>query len=370
MRSFKQETRSSTLSPGRPPMKGRTDKELQSRHTRDALETGASLLSWSIGNIPLFAPASSGGSSGAALGKHDAGETLEAIPPEMTSPAPPVERIRPVMEEEAGQLARSGTIPDIGGPGVSKGLHEGAEDLPDVPRVSSNAPDAVPVVARIGLRFNPHRADGRTGGKRDAGKSNFALTFSQPGGRAVSPFGEESYEPKFSGISWSLTGGNCVIDATLEINCPWGTNSGGNTDVPSGTAAVVTKEKWREIRDDLTPAAASPHKSPRNAYYSKTLVERHEKYHGTDDWAWSQGSGHPLVKTKVEATNITPANAGAEVTTLLQACRDLLVSENFKYYKGGGAAHDSYAGEIRAYADGKAHYEQLAKDVENHGKTL
>ena len=208
-------------------------------------------------------------------------------------------------------------------------------------------------------------------GKRDAAIAGVSVgAFSQPGGRAVSPSGAESYEPAFTGISYAAAAGKYTITATLDINCPWGTNSGGKTDVPSATDAVVTKANWAAIKADLMPGAASPYKSPRTTCYSQSLVERHEKFHGTDDNAWSAGSALPIVKTHIEAGSITPASAAADVTALLNAARTKLIAENSKYYKGGGTSHDAYAGEINAYVDGKAAYTALANAVEVQGKSL
>jgi hypothetical protein len=120
----------------------------------------------------------------------------------------------------------------------------------------------------------------------------------------------------------------------------------------------------------LKPSASSPHKSRRTKLYSQALVERHEKFHGTDDEGWSKSSGIPLVQAKAKAATITSATASADVTQLLKDCLSMLRSENLKWYEGGGSSHDAYTGEIRAYADGKPHYETLANAVEAHGKTL
>jgi len=119
------------------------------------------------------------------------------------------------------------------------------------------------------------------------------------------------------------------------------------------------------------PRAASPHKSPRSKYYSQTLVERHEKFHGTEDNKWTSASGLGIVKAHLEAGTVASgAGAGAAVTALVTGARAKLVSENLVWYKGGGASHDAFAGEIAAYADGKDEYKKLADGVEAHGKTL
>ena len=40
------------------------------------------------------------------------------------------------------------------------------------------------------------------------------------------------------------------------------------------------------------------------------------------------------------------------------------------WYKGGAASYYSYAGEVRAFGDGKAPYRQLALDAYRQGRKL
>lgn len=274
------------------------------------------------------------------------------------------QEVRPT--PESAQL--SGSVPDVVTlPGQGRSTGEEGEEVAQLPLPAGPAN----VKLDIGLRFRSQQRGGVGHGKRDAAIAGVSMgAFSQPSGRAVSPFGAEFYEPAFTGIRYAAAAGKYTITATLDIICPWGTSSGGATDVPSATDAVVTKANWAAIKADLMPGAASPYKSPRTTYYSQALVERHEKFHGTDDNAWSAGSALPIVKAHIEAGSITPATAAADVTALLDAARTKLIAENLKYYKGGGASHDAYAGEINAYADGKAAYTALANAVEVQGKSL
>lgn len=291
--------------------------------------------------------------------------------PEPAAPAP-AERT-PAPETPEKQVV--GTIPDIVTPleearetspegGVMEGSAGPAEELASAGGMGN-------VSADLQLSFSQPRRDGLTGGKHDAITSAVSSgSFSQPGGLAVSPFGAERFQPAFTGISYAFSGGKCTITANLDVNCPWGTNSGGNIDVPSETAAVITKQNWRKIKTDLTPSSSSPYKSPRDKYYSQTLVEKHEKFHGTDDNAWTQSSGLGIVKTFIETQTVSPSNAEADVNGALNEALVRLRRENTKYYKGSGSSHDAFAGEIRAYADGKSEYQKLADGVEKHGKSL
>jgi hypothetical protein len=280
------------------------------------------------------------------------------------APRPQNEPTAPIPTPDVGV---AGTVPDIRTPPGEGRQTAEEETVADVP-----SPGGVGnVLANIQLTFSQPKTDRLGTGKDDPVASGVTIgAFSQPGGRAVSPFGGEFYEPAFTGISYAFAGGKCTITATLDVVCPWGTNSGGRTDVPTATDPVVTKANWAAIKADLEPAAASPFKSPRTHYYSQSLVERHEQFHGTDDNAWTTASGLGIVKTFIEAATIAPGSAAADVPVLLDGARVKLIAENLTWYKGGGASHDSYAGEIRAYTDGKAAYKKLADDVETHGKTL
>ncbi|MFI5022021.1 MAG: hypothetical protein ACHQRJ_10270 [Alphaproteobacteria bacterium] len=285
----------------------------------------------------------------------------ETVPRPVSPAARPTETPAPDQETTV-----SGSIPDIRTPpgeGRSTGEEIAAADTPGTRGVS--------VTTNISLKFSQPRTHWNYGGKHDAVVSGVAMgAFSQPGGRAVSQFGAEFFEPAFTGVHYAFKGGKCTISANLDIVCPWGTNSGGDTDVPSGTAPVITAADWPAIKADLEPSATSPYKSPRTKYYSQSLVERHERFHGTDDHGWAIRTGLGIVKTNLEAGTAAPKTAAVDVKSLVGSARTKLVAENFKWYKGAGASHDSYAGEIRAYTDGRPLYKALADAVEARGKSL
>jgi hypothetical protein len=279
----------------------------------------------------------------------------------------------PFALEAGAEKETSGTISD---------LHTTSEEsAPKAGDLAKNEPSAkeIPdaegqgnVSTDINLTFSQPNEHMGGGGKLDPVSSEVANgSFSQPGGQTVSPFGSESYEPSFSGISYSFKGGKCVIKASLNLKCPWGTNGGGAIDIATAKSSLITKANYKAIKADLAPSSTSPFKSPRTTYYSKALVERHEKFHGTDDKGWTQGSGIALVKKFIEGKTVTSSKSSTtDVNKVMDDARKKLIGENFKWYKGAGTSHDAYAGEIRAYADGKPHYQKLANDIEAHGKTL
>jgi hypothetical protein len=267
------------------------------------------------------------------------------------------------------QSATSGSDPDVITP-----PGEGRTTAPET-ETDEKADKDVPVVANIRLNPNPVAPTSTGGSKTDSVVSSVTPgALQRPSGGTLGPteFGTESFEPTFTGVSHAFAGGKCTITATFNPICPWITQSRGRTDVPSATDAVVTKDNWPDIKSDLAPRTTTPFKSPRTHFYSQSLVERHEKFHGTDDYGWVNSSGLGIIKTNLEAGNIANSEPAATtgIASLLEATRLKVVDENFKWYKGTGTAHDSFAGEIRAYADGKPEYQKLADDVETQGKKL
>ena len=233
------------------------------------------------------------------------------------------------------------------------------------------------VASGIGLNFKQKKVEGISGGvsggKNDKVASGVTLgSLSQPDGGKVNAgsFGTETYDADFNGVSHSFAKKICTISGTLDVTCEWGTRRRGRKDVPSGTAPVVTATSWPVIKKDLTPDKDPPYMSPRKEYYSQDLTERHEIFHGTDDFDRTKNTGMGIVKTSLEKNTVTPKNADKKIPKFLKDAKAAVVKDVKDYYEGTGTDHSSYAGEIRAYLKGKPHYEALADDVEKHGKTL
>jgi|GEM_PF-3225850 len=203
-------------------------------------------------------------------------------------------------------------------------------------------------------------------------KPSFSFAGSSTGGASVNPFGSESINLSFSGASYSTKDNTLTLTGTLNCDCTYGVNGGGNIDVPAATAAVVKADTWEKIRDDLMPSTASPHKSPRDEYWSKALTERHEAYHATDDIQWTKSSGMALLKAFFNGKEILKSEAATKLPGLLETIRKKILKKSFEYYYGGASdpGHSNRAGEKRAYGDGKPHYQKLAQEVEKHGKLL
>jgi hypothetical protein len=188
----------------------------------------------------------------------------------------------------------------------------------------------------------------------------------------VKPWGQAFFEPALSGIKYAVANDKCTIAATLDVVCPWGFTLPPVPveDVPSPKAPVVTLSTYRAIEKDLRPSTTSPFKSPRHHYYSQSLVERHEKFHGTDNFDWVKSAGLGVVKRIFETYSVRPDQADADVKLLAAFVLAWCCDYASKYYAGSGKTHDEYAGEIRAYADGRWLYDGLADGVVARGSAL
>ena len=335
-----------TFAPGLKPVQTAlpSEKPLTTKHP--PRQHTPSILPFTFSQIPIHSPA-----------KRD---DPESEAPAQTAP----EATTKTPEARSGN---SGSDPDVITP------DEGRTTAPE--EEGDRADKDLPVVANIRINPLPVAATFQSGNtKTDAAVAALtqgALTQPDGGTLGATEFGKEAFKPTFTSVSHAFAGGKCTITATFNPVCPWTTQSRGRTDVPSATDAVVTKDNWPDIKSDIAPKSTSPFKSPRTAFYSQKLVERHEKFHGTEDEKWVTSSGLGIVKTKIESGTVSDsAAATTEVAALLETARLLSISENLKWYKGTGTSHDSFKGEIDAYADGKAEYQKLADDVEVQGKKL
>jgi hypothetical protein len=201
----------------------------------------------------------------------------------------------------------------------------------------------------------------------------------------VDPFGSESFTPSVSGVtvdvpkkkSWWKRNirreapNPVTVNYTIDVRCDWGTSNGGKTDIASGTDPAITKDNYQEIVSDLTPRQRElSWVAPRSKYWSQAICERHEKYHSTDDRAWADGPGKAVVGDYLRTQTVSPDNAVSDATEALTRGLALMRRENTAFYKGGSSSYYSYAGEERAFGDGKAPYEALAQEVKAHGETL
>jgi hypothetical protein len=204
------------------------------------------------------------------------------------------------------------------------------------------------------------------------------INWSQPNTLAAGQFGEESFKASHSGATATAAGAKVKLDFTIDLVCAWGVNSGGNTDVASGTDPAVTiaphpstgKKTYEQIAIDLTPSAADNWRPPRSFYWSQAFSSRHEKFHTTDDKAWANGAGKQAVVNFLKAKTVTDHTAVGEISTILGDAMTDMNNNNFQWYSGGGKPYIQRPGEMRAFADGKDSYTALAAAVRAQGRTL
>jgi hypothetical protein len=201
-------------------------------------------------------------------------------------------------------------------------------------------------------------------------------THSAPQSHPAPPFGEELYEPSFQSTDYFIHEGTCYVQGTLRVKTPWGVSSGGKTDVPSANASLITASNYTDIADDLKPNAIG--KPKRDRYWSQAITSRHERFHGTDDYGWTTSTGWPAARAQLATKTVREprlwgfmdGNTKADIRAKLQEAINYLTTECWQYYLGGGSAHADRAGELRAYADGKASYQALSDGVKAHGESL
>jgi len=247
---------------------------------------------------------------------------------------------------------------------------------------ASSFPNCRITVGQVGLEFSdsrtlatdpsgPERSD-RT--HRDAvNMGTVGVEWNNPGTKIVpKPFGSESFKPGYKDLKFKRDGnGNIDVDFTLDIKCPWGINSGNNIDVPSATDAVVTETNYKKIVKDLTPKKKEESwRPPRKDYWSKAICERHEIFHSTDDKKWSEGPGKKVVIDYLNGKNVPGLFKERRLKVLLDEAMEEMCDACWDFYTGGADSYLSYAGEKRAFGDGKEPYKELAKGVRTQGIKL
>ena len=197
------------------------------------------------------------------------------------------------------------------------------------------------------------------------------MDFKNPGNRPpADPLGAEIFSCSHKSAKVTFDGSKANVDFALTVKCPWGTKPNGNIDVPSAASNVVTTANYKRVARHLTPVKANSWQPPQSKYWSKALVERHETYHSTDDWKWAQGPGKKVVSAYLQGKTIPATTATNSTRTLLDKAMKEMSAANTEFYHGGGTSYLQYAGEKRAYADGKTPFQDLANAVTKQGKKL
>jgi hypothetical protein len=218
--------------------------------------------------------------------------------------------------------------------------------------------------------------------KSDALGANLGkVSWANPGGMAVKAFGSESFKVSYTKASYKQDGPGqpITLNFDLDVNCPWGVNPGGRIDIPSAASPNITADTVDQIVHDLTPVKKEKSwRAPRDVYWSQAICERHEKFHSTDDESWAKGAGKDRFVNFLNAKtiNIAPGDVGKKdvlagklIAALDSAVADMKVA-NMEFYTGGAGSYLSYAGEERAFGDGKQPYLELADAIKARGDVL
>lgn len=169
-------------------------------------------------------------------------------------------------------------------------------------------------------------------------------------------FGEENAAYRIESPKVKVEGGKAVISGQVFLDIDWQVRSLGNTNISGPADPAVTAATWSEIMSDLTPDATGRPK--RDKYWAKDLTERHEKFHASDDIDRAT-TYLPTANAWLNGQTVTDVNnkgvTNREVFALLDQVRQMVKSDGWDHYNHGG--------EDRAYADGKASYEQRVGQV-------
>lgn len=241
----------------------------------------------------------------------------------------------------------SGTIDLIEGEPLEKNLCEGPGPA-DRPRL--------PVRAELSVESGSS-ADDRRREKRDDVKENLGVGSKVTHGGAepgAGAFGEEhaKYQAKDTEFKEKKSAGGDVVEvkSTMFLDILWNTHGLGRKDVAGPKSAVVTKDTYSDIADDLKPDATG--RPARASYWAADLTSKHEQFHATDDIA--QANLYlPTLKAWMNTQSVAADNVS--VTALVEQGRGKIEADGWDHYNDGG--------EDRAYGDGKASYQDRVDKI-------
>lgn len=251
------------------------------------------------------------------------------------------------------------------------------------------------VVDEVGLDLSERQAPSVDGVRGDGVRgdgiaASTTVNWSMNGDHNADAFGEmvPSYrlgDMQFA-VKSSKKANTVKLKVTVDGTTSWGIASGGNIDVPSGDADVVTADNWQEIVEDLTPRTGSYRGRDfggswvafRSRYWSEALTARHEKFHCTDERDWLKSQGKRFFTKYLNDQTVglddterkDPAKIRVKLADVLEDARKALVAASDTFYMGTGVTYYNRPGEIRAFGDGKAPYQKLADAVKKRGKVL
>jgi hypothetical protein len=243
-------------------------------------------------------------------------------------------------------------------------------------------------VGKVNLEVGSERDDDAAYRGRAADALNtgaVANEWSNPQTDVDEPFGSENFDVEMTGIKVDVPKrpsflartfqgkkpDPVTVDYTIKVKASWGVKGDGYIDIDSPDSPAITAANYKSVVSDLTPVMIEKSwRAPRRQFWSQAICERHEKFHSTDDKAWAEGAGKDVVGDYVGKQKVKPSQAPQQVTQIMKKATELMGRENTQFYTGGANSYLSYAGEERAFGDGRQPYVDLAAAVKSKGEAL
>lgn len=183
-------------------------------------------------------------------------------------------------------------------------------------------------------------------------------------------FGISMYQLRPASASTRVGPDAVTLQLAIDVITPWNVQSRGRTDVPGPTSdAIDATNVWSAVRD-LEPNGLG--RAPRARFWSQELSTRHERFHGTDDYAWTLAQGPAILQNAVASATLPPGFGQADVAGVVMPALRALASADDGYYGGASRSGDDVAvpGEQRAYGDGRPAYAALAQGIRQRARAL
>jgi hypothetical protein len=181
-------------------------------------------------------------------------------------------------------------------------------------------------------------------------------------------FGISTYGVRPTQVSTAAAGDHVQLDIELGVETPWNVQSRGRTDVPSADSPLVTRQSFASIGNDLRPQGIG--RPRRDRYWVQHLSERHERFHGTDDYGWTQANAGSVAATALAGQTVSASPSREEVRPLVHSVLQAVARGNDRYYGGEQRGDGDVPGEQRAYGDGRAAYQELYGQIVARARTL
>jgi hypothetical protein len=99
-------------------------------------------------------------------------------------------------------------------------------------------------------------------------------------------FGISTYGVRPTRVASRTAPDHVLLDIEIGVETPWNVQSRGRTDIPSAESPLITRSTFAAIGNDLRPQGVG--RPRRERYWVQHISERHERFHGTDDYSWTR----------------------------------------------------------------------------------